>query len=375
MYENHAIGSIVYMLVMIQCVATMVTIILRVKKTQTVVAILCAQGIVVWWLFFGILEIQSANNAEMMFAARFTLFAVHFIGGASLIFALSYAGILHEKNRWIIGLILFPLVATYWPALTKNYYYLTIAEKNIETHMETTWGVLASINFNITHLYIVMTIVVIVIKSFMDYKKLKWKAGLVAVGALIPLTLNILLLYNVIEGPGFDMTPMSLSLFLFFLALAIFRFEFFDVVHEATMDVFYNAEEPVMILDNDYTIMEYNKAFILAFGHMIQPKKLFHLDDFLFSCHKYSANPEDVNLILKSVNQDTLDSFEKALIFKESEIFEEKKYYEFHIKRLYNDEGEQRGSLVTLKDKTITMTELIAREKHLFQRNDYDHIG
>lgn len=368
MYENHIICSIVYMLVIIQCVATMTTIILRVKKTQTVVAILCAQGIVLWWLFFGILEIQSETTAEMMFAARFTLFAVHFIGGASLVFALSYAEIIHKKNRWIIGLIFLPLVATYWPALTQNYYHLTIAEKNIDTHMETTWGVLASINFNITHMYIVLTILVIVVKSFKDYKKLKWKTGLVAIGALIPLTLNILLLYNIIEGPGFDLTPMSLSLFLFFLTLAIFRFEFFDVVQEATMDVFNNAVEPVMILDNDYTIIEYNKAFVLAFSGMIQPKKLFHLDDFLFSCHKYSENPEDVNQILKNINQDKLDTFEMAVVFKEGEVFSEKKYYEFYIKKLYNGEGEERGSLVTLKDKTETMTALIAREKHLFQK-------
>lgn len=80
---------------------------------------------------FSTLEFISTTTEELLFAVRFSLFPLSFVGGAGLIFALLYAGFISPKNKLIMLIIMFPLAITYLPALTNDYFYLIIVKKQL----------------------------------------------------------------------------------------------------------------------------------------------------------------------------------------------------------------------------------------------------
>ncbi len=365
---------IVYSLVIIQCSVTMTIIFLKTKRTLVLYSLCMVQMLVILWLLFGMIENMSRNNQELLFSVRFTLLPISFIGGFGLLFALFYAEIITLKNKVIIGLIFAPLVITYLPTLTQKYFYLTILYKSIENTSITEWGIFFKINLSITHIYIILSLIIIVTKSIKNYKILKKKIILILLATVILVTINILSFQKIVDDPGFDITPASFSIFFLLLSIAIFKYKFLDVVQYATIDIFQNTEEAMLILDTKNNIVEFNKTTQLEFNTISFRK----CDNICIFFNGIKGDSTDITQIVSIMNQ--INDNKVRLHHSQFELIDrsnqhERKLYDFYLKTIQNNVGEDIGKIISLKNKTESSKVMLENERSRISRDVHDNLS
>ncbi len=231
------LSIIIYAIVIAQGAVTIVYLLLKAKKTDVLYGLCLAEFFVVPWLIFGMYE----NMVSI------TLFPISMIGGLWLIFALLYAKIITFKNKLVIFLIMSPLVITYLPSLTTNYFHLVVVSKTIDNPAITVWGPVFRINLYITYVYIVTSFAIALYKVARETYHSKKKFFVVAMAILIPLLVSVLTANNIIKLPVFDITPASFSILFLLFPIAVMKFRFLDVIPFATNDIFQNMKKQFLL--------------------------------------------------------------------------------------------------------------------------------
>ncbi len=368
---NRSISIIIYSLVMIQCTITMVVTYIKVKKTETLYVLLINQILIIMWFVFGIHEIQSANNREVLFAVRLTLFPINMLSGTWLVMAMIYARIITLKNMGIISLIIVPKILLYLPALTNKYFHLILINKNYADPSENIWGVLSTINFDIGYIYIVLGILIILIKAIIDYKILKAKVILLVMGPIITLTTNILLRTRLIPDIGFDITPITFSLFSLFLSLAIFKYDAFGVIQSGAMELFRVNEEAILILDEGNNIIEYNDSVAKEFGQIGDLETIVHISQYFDMLKKVSRNPGRLTKILEDIykHEEILDCYFVI------ESTKGKKYYSLVLKAIKDSHNDKIGAIIKIEDHTSHSIGMIKDERSRISGDLHDNLS
>ncbi|MDF2512657.1 MAG: liaS [Herbinix sp.] len=333
--------------------------------------LILAQILVILWLFFGMIENMSNTTQELLFAIRFTLFPICFIGGVWLLFALFYAELMTKKNKMLGAAILLPLAVTYAPALTKEYFNLIVVHKVIENPAITHWGRFFQINYSITYIYIIISIIIIMIKSFQDYRKLHGKIILIIMAIVITATVNIVTSQKLIEDPGFDITPVSFAIFFLLVTISIFKFNLIDITQYAAVDVFQNTEEAIIILNTENEMIEFNKKAEEEFK-LFPLRKGYHIrhliEEFKMKCPDQSIIDE----IIMQFNQKTRLYHTRFYL---SEVNGEPRLYDFYLKSVYDSMNQVMGSLVSIKDITMESKLLIESERSRISGDIHDNLS
>lgn len=366
---------IVYSLVMIQCSITITVILCKAKRTPAVISLCIAQLLVVLWLFFGMIENMSRTTQELLMSVRFTLFPICFIGGLWLLFALFYAELITIKNKLMIGLIFAPLAITYAPTLTEKYFFLIIRSKTIENPSITDWGVFFNANLSITYIYIVLSTLIIVRKSIKDYKILKGKVVLILLAPIITATVSILSYSNLVWHSVFDLTPASFSIFILLIAIAVFKYKFFDVVPYAAMDIFQNLDEAVFMLDSNNNIVEFNKAAKAEFGKIVPVNRTDNISIFFSELKKSSNDIKHIDEITKKISDVKLKEYHSQLETMDNNNPTNKKRFVFYLKTIVNERGEELGRIASFKNNTASSLVLLENERSRISGDIHDNLS
>jgi len=368
---NRRLCIIAYSLVLIQCIITMVVTYIKVKKSDERTMLLIIQILISMWLVFGMYEVQSTNDSEMMFAVRLSLFPICFGSASWFIFALVYAKLISLKNIGIISLIIVPKILLFIPVLTNKYFHLIVISKSYQNPSITNWGTFSEMNFNLGYLYIVLGISIIIFKALKDYKVLKFRIILVILGPTITLATNILSRNKILPDIGIDPTPITFSIFALLLSLGILRFKAFDIIQSATMDVFMDNDEVIMILDDKNRIIEYNSATVDEFGDLIKLESIDYVESFILELKRYSRNVCQLNLILDALN-------------KNEEIIDQyfvidnpygKKYYSLILRYVKEAESGKLGSMMKISNRTGHTEGMIKEERNRISGDIHDNLS
>ena len=365
---------IVYSLVMLQCAVTMTVIYIRSRKSPTLYSLCLAQLLVVLWLFFGMIENMSRTTEELLFSVRLTLFPISLIGGFWLLFALFYTEMIRVKNKLGITLIFAPLVLTYLPALTQNFFFLTIRSKLIENPETTVWGAFSIANFTFTAIYISVSIVIILIKSIKDFNRLKGKVGLivlaVAVCSLVAILNNFIINYR-----GFDLTPVSFSITFLLIAIAVFKYRFFDSAPLLAMEIFRNLDEAVILLDSHDHIVEFNKAAVNEFSSHTQMQLGKEVRLFFNELKEKSADLKHFEEIIQNILNRSVTSFDTQIDLLYQQNDQTKKRYLFYYKTILSEWGQELGRIISFKDNTAPSMLLLENERNRISGDIHDNLS
>lgn len=318
------------------------------------------------------IENMSRTTQELLVAIRFTLFPISFISGFWLLFALFYAEIITTKNKLIVGLIFAPLLTTYLPTITKDYFFLTVRHKVIENVAITDWGTFISLNFFISYLYIFLSIVIIFIKSIKDYKTLKKKVVLVLLAPIISLSICILSRLNILVHPSFDLTPISFSVFFLLISIAIFKYRFIDIIPYATMDIFHNIEEAMFILDTNNNIVNFNKAAEIEFKNLIFVDKV---NDLFNELKKRSNEVSHLHEIIKIICERKVRIYHSQFEIMDDNDPHSKKRYDFYLKTIFNNNREEIGRIISFKNNTEASQILVDNERSRISEDIHDNLS
>lgn len=166
---------------------------------------------------------------------------------------------------------------------------------------------------------------------------------LVFLGALIPVVINLLGTLGFINMSVY-ITPISFTVSILCLALAIFKFDFLKVAPIALQRIVDRISDAYIVINEDNKVTDFNQTFLNTFGSIstdIRNKDLFELIE------KYKLNI-NVDILKKSLN-DVKDS--DATVILEKHFNKINKYFHIEINRI-ETKGNFLGTLILLKDVT-----------------------
>lgn len=368
---------IINVIVMIQGTITISYLLFKAKRTPVLFSLCIAEGLLIMWLFFSTLEFMSTTTEELLFAVRFSLFPLSFVGGAGLIFALLYAGFISPKNKLIMLIIMLPLAITYLPALTNDYFYLIIIKKTIENPAYTQWGVFYIANLVITYIYLAVSLCIILYQVSREFNTNVKKVILIIVAIAFTPAINALTGFGVLSVISFDITPASFSVLFSFFTLAISKYKFLNIIPVATHNMFFDMEEAVFITDNRNCIMEYNKASSDQFGGIIAIEECKTIDEMLSELKKYAVDIGKFNK-LESCLKDSFDKsyYDLIEIFSENETKERSvKRYSLYMKPLTNKKGRNVARIYFFRNNTDLIKAQIEEERKRISGDIHDNLS
>ena len=193
---------------------------------------------------------------------------------------------------------------------------------------------------------------------------------LIIMGMSVSLLINILGSFQLIPISVY-ITPISFTITILFVAIAIFKFDFLKVAPIALQRVVDRISDAYIVINENNTITDFNETFLKIFGisaNDIRNKNLFEL------LKKYDNFNIDSNILEKSLN-DVKDN-DKTIILEEH--FDKiDKYFHIEINRI-ESKGNFLGTLILLKDitqHTIDMQTIKDNQDMLVEKERLASLG
>lgn len=370
---NQKISLIINILVMIQGSVTISYLFFRAKKIPVLYSLFAVEALIVMWLFFATVESMSVTNEELLFALKFALFPISMIGGVGLIFALLYGGFISAKNKFVMAVIMIPLIITYLPALTNKYFYLIVLEKSIDSTV-VKWGVSYIINLMITYIYVTISFLIIMRQIYREFYKSKRKFILIILAIVFPISINALTASKIVTILNYDLTPASFSVLFTLFTWAIFRYRFLNIVPEVKHDIFYEMEEAVIITDDKNRILEHNRTASIEFAAFFDMFECKTINELFI---KLKNNFRDKEKYIKI--EDKIENFgkERYSDFFELSLDNENAYirYMFYVKPLFDRKGKTVARIFIIKNSTDFVKAQLEDERKRISGDIHDNLS
>jgi len=168
---------------------------------------------------------------------------------------------------------------------------------------------------------------------------------LIVFGTLIPIVLNMLGTFNIIQMTVY-VTPISFAIAILFYALAIFKFKFLTVTPISMQRIVDRMSDIFIIVNEDGIITDYNETFLRTFHLETEVIRNLNFIDFIVS-HKLDGG---IDLdYLKSVLDKCKNTEETILVKRELQI--KNKYFNIEASGIFS-KNSFLGTLILLKDVT-----------------------
>jgi diguanylate cyclase (GGDEF)-like protein/PAS domain S-box-containing protein len=192
---------------------------------------------------------------------------------------------------------------------------------------------LASISYSLFLLSLVMMVRSLVITKPVYRQQLL----LLVASLLLPLLTDFLYVLGVTPIPNFNFTPMTFSLVMVFVAIALFRFRLFSIRPLAYDMIIENLRDGILILDSDNTIVDINPAAQNLLG--VSGKQVIG---------------ESVGILRKKMPAMVDQFLDVSSINTEVKVGEEggERYFDVVISPVDGRGGESSGRTVTIHDTT-----------------------
>ena len=160
--SNIHLMLITYTIAMLVSVFSLCYLVMKSGKTPLRASFSIAQGVIIIWLMFSLLEIVSITFAEKLFIIRVSLICVNFMAPLWLITMLFYTKRLTKKNYSLIPTILSVPLAMCAPLLFPAYsvvFRLYIKEIQWDGQigaMNITWGFIPSISHVAAFIFLIL---------------------------------------------------------------------------------------------------------------------------------------------------------------------------------------------------------------------------
>ena len=268
-------------------------------------------------------------------------------------------------NKKYILLFIIPIINILL-IFTNNYHHLFYKVYSFNLN-EMVYGIDAYIHLIYTYGLFIVSIAMLLIHTTKSTGFFSNQSLFIITGVSIPVVVNVLGSFNIIHMNVYT-TPITFSLAVFFITLAIFKFNFLSISPIALERIVDRMSDCYIVLNDKNVIVDFNKPFL----------KTFKLSESSIRNHNiFSINNDLNNSRLENALQKV--SVTSKTISYEAYIERIKKYFNVEISSIVND-SMFLGTLVLFKDitqhendmKTIRDNQdmLIERERFASLRSD-----
>ena len=253
------------------------------------------------------------------------------------VFVLEFTGREQHLNRKTAGLLSIEPLSVYVLFLTNPYHGWFFDSATIVGGLEAVSTVPGpAFLLHIAYSYALIAVSLAFLLQLVARSQYLYQGQAIAVivGVAVPLAGN----FAYVLGPSpVDLAPLSIAITAVFLAVAIYRYQFVQVLPIARDTVVEHLDDPVVVLDRNDRLVDLNPAGRTAFG--IDP------DRHVLGTPAAEVLPPGAESITADRTDDTSD--ELAL-----ETPEGTRHYDVRTSPLYDDRDRFTGRLVLLRDVT-----------------------
>lgn len=204
---------------------------------------------------------------------------IYYFGLCFLPISLLYTGIVFVRTKLKFSykhllLFIFPLF-DYLIVITNEYHHLFFVKYSIFNNIAE-YGSFFNIHAIISYSYILIGMYFLIRFSIINSGFFSKQSILIIAGVSIPFLFNILVTFSIVILPVY-FTPISFTFAIVCFALAMFKFDFLNVVPIALQRIVDLISDSYVIINNNHEIIDYNRAFVDTFKDVI---KINRKDDF-----------------------------------------------------------------------------------------------
>ncbi|MGA7195119.1 MAG: histidine kinase N-terminal 7TM domain-containing protein [Anaerolineales bacterium] len=245
----------------------------RVTGSLPLLGMMIAVG---WWAFTYSFELASAQQSWELFWSKMEYIGIVNVPVFFLLFALEYSGYRPKIQKWMAWFWIIPLI-TLILVWTNDFHGLIWS--HISQQVSGGYNLLAVdhgaafwIWAAYSYLCLAAGLIILMIRAISSLPEFRLQAGIIALGALVSVTGNVLYLAKLIPVPDLDVTPISFALAMLIYSVGLFRFGILDIMRIASETVLESMDEVVIVLNNQGFIVFINNVFDYYFG--VDPKNL-----------------------------------------------------------------------------------------------------
>ena len=285
-----------------------------------------------------LMEINMTQLDQLMFWNQVQYFGIPFFPALWLLVSIIYTGrVKHLKGiHWV--LIFGVPVVTFIARLTNHLHHLYYTEMYVKVTRGVTLMFLSKGPAYVFQMsYVLVTLLLCTWFYYQRYKKSKGTERmpfrLLLIASVLPYVALVLVALNM-GGTGIDFTAIILPPCVYLINLALTRYNFLEVKALARERVFLDSELGLVILNNDYHVVDYNERSAVFFSWLGEHMSYDHLDQLL---EHHQSIWEDIQAAQTNV----------VCI----EHLDEAKYLDISVKPIHNHQ-EISGFLLTMEDVT-----------------------
>lgn len=317
--------------------------------------VLLTLGAAIWANGYA-LEIASLALPTKIFWAKVQYFGIVSVPLGWLLFSYTYTG----RSSWVTPnriflLALLPIftLLLVWTNESHSLIWesITIPENSNSSGLRITHGLL----FWLYWVYAYILLAIGTVNFFRSYRNnpaaFRTQNSMLLLATLAPWIGNALYVTRLSPIPELDLSPFGFAISGLLFALAIFRFQLFDLIPVARSIVMNQMSDGIIVLDNQLRIVDINQIAL----HLFQMSKADLFGESILEIIK--NDPERTKLLPDHQSSDKLLSFK---------ILDKMHIVELLKTALQDEQGQPRGHLVMLHDVTAYKES----EKRLLEARD-----
>lgn len=295
------------------------------------------------WSFCRFIQlILKDNESVVVFLEHTSYIGVIFVPISLLFTGLIYAKTQVKLSRRYLILLVIPVISLIM--VFTNGYHHNFIEKYSLVSTGFIYGKYYIVHELYSYICIAIGLYYLLYFSIKNSGFFSKQSVLISIGILLPLIVVLISTQGLIEMPVF-IENISFSFAVVCFAVAIFRYQFLNVVPIALQNVVDNISDAFVVIDGEANIIDFNKTFGRQFNVSInRTQNLIALIEAIPDVNIEIANFE--NLVETSKNQNRTLSFEKNIVFGDYN-----KFFTIEITPIISMEN-YLGTLILLKDIT-----------------------
>lgn len=252
-----------HILSIIFSVIFVLSIFLNARKSPVLYYYVVLHSILLEWMICKVLKTIAPTVELKWFFIVAQYFAICFLGSALLMF-----GYYYNKRRhlplWAVVLLNIPPVLFFIGIVTNESHHLFYSNYDF---LGDTFGPLFYASAGVMYLYLLIGIYFCATCFRKQPGNKNTQAKLLTAGIMVPLLVNALYIFGLVE-PRFDFTPISCNISLLFFAYAIYKYQFLDVINIGISLSLGSMQEGVLVTNKRGQIIDYNNSIkeILCFS-------------------------------------------------------------------------------------------------------------
>ena len=212
MSDEQQVGIVIYTIQLMAGMLVITSIWTRSKKSASLTLLTALQATVMAWLLCAIIENLVRGTPVYPFFVRRILVVLYFLAPLWLLFTFAYLDLpLLRSRKARIGVLMPSVVLALYTLITPASPWI-IREMDGNTQVAQ-WGSVFIASTFATYLVGLLCAALLVFRTWRTRRNVRENL-LLAISALVPILLSILVNLRIIQPPVFDLTPISLSFFI-----------------------------------------------------------------------------------------------------------------------------------------------------------------